>query len=167
MLGQTLTSERGSSLLETLIALGIVSIAASALATVLANQIRSAKSADHRMTEAEIVNSMLVNVDCPETIYQACRHGNRRLYSTQGPLQFALPYQVDRAMGLTLDVRCESGLVNIHYALDGRRGEPVIPGGLCKHRFSGPKECPSGKVLIEFDEEKGTIKCRDGKGTGR
>lgn len=158
-----MSSERGSALLEALISVSIISMAAAALATVLATQIRSAKQVDERFAKAEVANSMLANVDCPETVFQACRNDNRRLYSTQGPLRFALPYQADRAMGATLDVRCENGTVTVHYALDSRRGEEVVPGGLCKRRFFKPKMCPREQILVRFDDETGKIRCKPEK----
>ncbi len=142
-----------------MIALGIISIAAVGLSNVMAAQVRSAKDVDVRFTKAEVANSMIVNIDCAETIYQACRLGNRRLYSQQGPLQLSIPYQVDRKIGVALDVRCEGSLVVVRYSTNGERGEEVVPGGVCKQRFGVAAKCQRGTELSSFDEELGKIKC--------
>ncbi len=155
----SLKSQSGTTLLETVIASAIIVTGVAMIATVLSTQSRAAKQLDDRFTAAELANSMLEHVDCPETIHRVCVKGDGRLFSASGPLNFGVPYAVDNFVGKSLDVTCLGGVVDVRYRGADPKAPPLIPGGICVRRFTKAKQCYGDYVLGGIDDESGKITC--------
>ncbi len=173
-----LNSQRGSALLEALVAIGIVSISLATITQAMATQLRSVKALSARFESYEIHKSLLHTVDCEETIFHVCVGSERRLFSKAGPLILEIPYRGGHVVTAgsrkdplrvfsdqddplrTIDVACRNGIVEVGiYNKTTQKTDQLYPDGICRRQYQGPEKCKPGYRIASIDRNAGDIRC--------
>lgn len=164
-----------STMMEVVVASGIVGVVAAAALGIASSTIKFDADMAQRMSAYDLKTLVNMNIDCAETLYRACEKHDNRLWGAKAPLAFdGFPYKGDRrfnwdpqlrrddllpAPSRFLSVACANGAVHVSISSLREVGEPLFEGGVCKRRFKKAFTCPEGQIIKAVDALKGAVTC--------